>query len=114
MKIPTRRQFIANLLSLCSLSLFGRESAARWIGESRKLARIGAARAEILRLFPKLPENELGSFLLSCTPYPCRSVPDCLPELRELAVKSAGDHNAAFCIVDAECWESMRQMAQEG
>lgn len=63
-----------------------------------------AALIEIAALFPALNGNDddIYSFLLSATPYPLSSLPECMPGIRTLAVKSGGNHYIAMTIAELE------------
>lgn len=57
-----------------------------------------AAIAETKRLFPDMPDINIGHFFVCCTPYPAIPVAECMDAVRDLAARSGGDYEKALAI----------------
>lgn len=62
---------------------------------------------ELQTIFPTLPDEEVGHFLVAATAYPFASVPNCMEYARHLAEKSGGDWRTAITISCEECDAAM-------
>lgn len=67
--------------------------------------------AEIRRLFPNIKGKRFGihNLLITCSPYPFSSIPDCMKGLRSLSRRSGGDHERAMGIVERDMDRAMRK-----
>jgi hypothetical protein len=60
--------------------------------------------------FPEVPDDEAGSFLMSCTAFPCGDGETVLRQLRELLTKTS-DYRACYRIVEDEMEAQMARYA---
>lgn len=70
-------------------------------------ARHRAAIDEIKQLFPDLPDDEIATLLMNCTPYPAVAVPECLTGLRTLAATAKGSWEEALRLSDEDFHRAM-------